>query len=180
MEGSLSRVLNMPLNGGTGLDSHASLVLMEYMKKLAGMRRTLICSIHQPRLAIWNLFDRVEVLSEGYLLYFGATATAVQWFSSSLGFNYEAEKDGTFSDWLLDVISISFTASQSRHVVGLQSLPEVAAAAKRFSDEERAMSMNAAKQTFQELEGVAGPNALTSTCMHVSQKKTFQRTPLID
>lgn len=118
-----------------GLDSHASLVLMEHMKKLAGMGRTLICSIHQPRLAIWELFDKVEILSEGYLLYFGATATAVDWFNSSLGLAYDPTKDGTFSDWLLDVISISFTASQSRHVVGLQSLPEVAAAAKQYSEE---------------------------------------------
>lgn len=143
-----------------GLDSHASLVLMEHMKKLAGMGRTVICSIHQPRLAIWDLFDKVEVLSEGYLLYFGATLTAAEWFNCSLNLAYDPTKDGTFSDWLLDVISISFTSSQSQHVVGLQSLPEVAAAAKKYSDE--GLSANVGKQALE--RGLSSAGWFGSRC----------------
>eukprot|EP00884_Botryococcus_braunii_P013426 jgi/Botrbrau1/22084/Bobra.0206s0011.1 len=116
----------------SGLDSHASLVLMGHMKRLAGRGRTLICSIHQPRLAIWDLFDKVEVLSEGRLLYFGPRADAVAWFTSSLGFSYNAARDGTFSDWLLDTVSITFKASKTRDAHGLQSLAEVDGASLQF------------------------------------------------
>eukprot|EP00884_Botryococcus_braunii_P013437 jgi/Botrbrau1/22094/Bobra.0206s0020.1 len=119
----------------SGLDSHASLVLLEYLKNLAQMGRTLVCSIHQPRVAIWDLFDKVEVLSEGYLLYFGTTKGAVAWFSDFLGLRYDPSTDGTFSDWLLDSINISFGASEGHSVVGLQSLQDVSAAAKQFSDQ---------------------------------------------
>ena len=42
----------------------------------AGCRqqRIVISSIHQPRAAIWDLFTKVQVLSEGRMLYFGATS----------------------------------------------------------------------------------------------------------
>ena len=55
----------------TGLDSNAALVVMECMKRLAEQGRIIISSIHQPRAAIWDLFTKVQVLSEGRSLYFG-------------------------------------------------------------------------------------------------------------
>lgn len=56
-----------------GLDSNAALVVMECMKRLAQQQRIVISSIHQPRAAIWDLFTKVQVLSEGRMLYFGPT-----------------------------------------------------------------------------------------------------------
>ena len=44
---------------------------MECMKRLAEQGRIIISSIHQPRAAIWDLFTKVQVLSEGRSLYFG-------------------------------------------------------------------------------------------------------------
>ena len=44
---------------------------MECMKRLAEQGRIVISSIHQPRAAIWDLFTKVQVLSEGRSLYFG-------------------------------------------------------------------------------------------------------------
>eukprot|EP00884_Botryococcus_braunii_P015944 jgi/Botrbrau1/3032/Bobra.0070s0028.1 len=92
----------------SGLDSHAALVLMRYMGRLAGLKRTIICSIHQPRQSIWDLFHKLELLSEGYLLYFGVPKGAVPWFSDTLGYSYRPTRDGTASDWLLDLVSIGF------------------------------------------------------------------------
>ena len=54
-----------------GLDSNAALVVMECMKRLAEQGRIIISSIHQPRAAIWDLFTKVQVLSEGRSLYYG-------------------------------------------------------------------------------------------------------------
>lgn len=57
----------------SGLDANAALVVMECMSRLASQQRIVISSIHQPRAAIWDLFTKVEVLSEGRMLYFGGT-----------------------------------------------------------------------------------------------------------
>ncbi len=57
----------------SGLDANAALVVMQCMARLAGQQRIVISSIHQPRASIWDLFTKVQVLSEGRMLYFGPT-----------------------------------------------------------------------------------------------------------
>jgi ABC-type multidrug transport system ATPase subunit len=44
----------------SGLDSFAALSVMSYMRTMAGSGQTVISSIHQPRAAIWALFDTVS------------------------------------------------------------------------------------------------------------------------
>lgn len=45
----------------SGLDSFAALNVMAYMRGMATkFSQTVISSIHQPRAAIWQLFDRVS------------------------------------------------------------------------------------------------------------------------
>jgi ABC-type Mn2+/Zn2+ transport system ATPase subunit len=45
----------------SGLDSFAALNVMAYMRGMATkFSQTVISSIHQPRAAIWQLFDRVR------------------------------------------------------------------------------------------------------------------------
>eukprot|EP00884_Botryococcus_braunii_P015425 jgi/Botrbrau1/2566/Bobra.0079s0051.1 len=78
----------------TGLDSFAALNVMEHMGELANVGHTVIASIHQPRSAIWEMFHKVTVLSEGYQLYFGRPEDALYWFGTSLGFAYNLERDG--------------------------------------------------------------------------------------
>ena len=65
----------------TGLDSFAALNVMDHMRDLAAMGHTVVASIHQPRSAIWDMFHKVTVLSEGYQLYFGRPDRALAWFS---------------------------------------------------------------------------------------------------
>ena len=43
-----------------GLDSFAALNVMEHMSSLANLGHTVIASIHQPRSAIWDMFDKVR------------------------------------------------------------------------------------------------------------------------
>lgn len=50
---------------------------------------------------------QVTLLSEGNMVYFGPPEKAVGWFSS-LGFRYEQWRDGAESDWLIDLVSVSF------------------------------------------------------------------------
>ena len=46
-------------HANAGLDSFAALNVMEHMSNLAGLGHTVIASIHQPRSAIWEMFDKV-------------------------------------------------------------------------------------------------------------------------
>lgn len=43
-----------------GLDSFAALNVMEHMSNLADLGHTIIASIHQPRSAIWDMFDKAS------------------------------------------------------------------------------------------------------------------------
>ena len=43
-----------------GLDSFAALSIVAYLKAMAGAGHTLVVSIHQPRSAIWSMFDKVR------------------------------------------------------------------------------------------------------------------------
>jgi ABC-type multidrug transport system ATPase subunit len=48
-----------PFSFVAGLDSFAALNVMEHMSNLADLGHTIIASIHQPRSAIWDMFDKV-------------------------------------------------------------------------------------------------------------------------
>ncbi len=64
----------------TGLDAATAFQLMVTLKSLATKGRTIICTIHQPRSEIWNLFDAVMLLAGGSPLYSGPAALCLPYF----------------------------------------------------------------------------------------------------
>ncbi|CAF9917322.1 MAG: hypothetical protein ALECFALPRED_011104 [Alectoria fallacina] len=64
----------------TGLDAATAYQLVATLKALAVKGRTIICSIHQPRSEIWQLFDHVLLLAKGSPLYSGRSATCLAYF----------------------------------------------------------------------------------------------------
>ena len=90
-----------------GLDSFAALTVMEHLAALAALGHTVIASIHQPRPAIFERFHKVCLLSNGRQLYFGPPGGAADWFGS-LGYAYDATRDGGLADWLIDLVSVGF------------------------------------------------------------------------
>jgi ABC-type multidrug transport system ATPase subunit len=49
----------------TGLDARAALVVVRAIKRLASSGRTVVCTIHQPSLALFNHFDSLLLLKRG-------------------------------------------------------------------------------------------------------------------
>jgi len=49
----------------TGLDAASSLELVKYLCKVASSNRTVVMTIHQPRLEIYHMFHKVLLLSKG-------------------------------------------------------------------------------------------------------------------
>ena len=49
----------------TGLDATGSLELLSHLNKIAESNRTVILTIHQPRLEIFHMFHQLVLLSDG-------------------------------------------------------------------------------------------------------------------
>jgi ABC-type multidrug transport system ATPase subunit len=72
---------------------------MGYLKRLVREHgRVVISSIHQPRSAIWAMFDAVTLLANGRLMYHGPRDEMTGWFGS-LGYPYDHDLHGVASDW---------------------------------------------------------------------------------
>lgn len=52
----------------TGLDSFNAQSVMQHLRELANQGRTIICTIHQPRSTIFELFDKILLLSRGAVI----------------------------------------------------------------------------------------------------------------
>ncbi|KAF8069576.1 abcG22 [Scenedesmus sp. PABB004] len=107
----------------SGLDSAAALSVVGQLRGLAraGGGRVILAAIHQPRSAIWGLFDSVTLLAQGRLTYHGATAGLAPWLSGQLGRAYDPAAHGLASDWALDLVG------------SMASPPELEAAAAAFA-----------------------------------------------
>ncbi|KAJ1516476.1 hypothetical protein HMI54_009322 [Coelomomyces lativittatus] len=66
----------------SGLDSYHALKLMQTLAQLAQIqKKTIICTIHQPRQDVYALFDRVVLMSQGHIIYQGPASESQNYFS---------------------------------------------------------------------------------------------------
>lgn len=54
--------------------------ITECMRVLASKGKTIICTIHQPSSEIFSMFDKLCLLAEGRLAYFGDIPGAISFF----------------------------------------------------------------------------------------------------
>lgn len=59
----------------SGLDSASSFELLTHLNKLVDSNRTVIVTIHQPRLEIFHLFHRLVLLTDGKVKYSDKSAS---------------------------------------------------------------------------------------------------------
>lgn len=86
----------------TGLDAFTAVNLMKILKKIGDEGKIIIMAIHQPRYAIFNLFDSITLLSHGRTVYQGTTRQAVEYFSSQ---GHECPARENPADFFLDLIA---------------------------------------------------------------------------
>jgi ABC-type multidrug transport system ATPase subunit/ABC-type multidrug transport system permease subunit len=64
----------------SGLDSTSAVALMKMLQNLARtQKKTVITSIHQPNSALFHSFDKVIMLAEGYVVYFGKPVNSLNY-----------------------------------------------------------------------------------------------------
>jgi ATP-binding cassette subfamily G (WHITE) protein 2 len=66
----------------TGLDAFTAVQIMQILYNLAREGQTIICSIHQPRYAIFKLFDSLTLLNCGKTVYHGPAKDSINYFAS--------------------------------------------------------------------------------------------------
>ena len=86
----------------SGLDSFQAQAVMESMKNLTHANRLIIAVIHQPRSSIYNMCDKLLLLSNGNTMYFGNSINAVNYFTT---LNYNCPISYNPSDYFLDLLS---------------------------------------------------------------------------
>jgi ABC-type multidrug transport system ATPase subunit len=86
----------------SGLDSFQAMSVMESMKNLALNGRLVVSVIHQPRSSIYEMFDRIVLLSMGRTIYLGVANEAVDFFRHH---GYLCPPSFNPSDYFLDVLS---------------------------------------------------------------------------
>ncbi len=64
----------------SGLDSFMAVAITELMQDLAKKGKTIICTIHQPSSEIFNMFDKLCLMVEGKVAYFGEVTGATTFF----------------------------------------------------------------------------------------------------
>ena len=95
----------------SGLDSFQAQRVMETLSRLAREHgKTVICSIHQPRSSIVDLFDDLCLLAGGRVAYFGPMASARDWFAAA---GYAVPQNVNTAEYLIDLVSVDVTSPEA-------------------------------------------------------------------
>ena len=87
----------------SGLDSTTALNLVHTLRTLAQVgNRTIITTIHQPSSRIYQMLDKLLLMGQGHLLYYGDASDAADYFAS---IGYTMPYGMNPADYFLDVAS---------------------------------------------------------------------------
>eukprot|EP00474_Spongospora_subterranea_P001649 CRZ02107.1 hypothetical protein [Spongospora subterranea] len=90
----------------SGLDAFTAVSVLEVAKRLAvQQRKSIICTIHQPRTAILELFDSIILLAGGRVVFSGSVLDCVDHFTNA---GLPCPKMMNPSDFWLDMITVDF------------------------------------------------------------------------
>lgn len=99
----------------TGLDSSIAYEVMAAVRNLANQNRTVICTIHQPSPMTYFLFDKLLLLAEGRVIYFGPARDVVNYFATS-PYQFKYVRGTNPADYVISVAG-SFTPSSAGKVI---------------------------------------------------------------
>ncbi|KFK23133.1 hypothetical protein AALP_AAs61551U000700 [Arabis alpina] len=95
----------------TGLDARAAAIVMRAVKNIAETGRTVVCTIHQPGIDIFEAFDELILMKNGgKIIYFGPlgqhSSKVIEYFMSIPGVPKMKENTNP-ATWLLNITSRS-------------------------------------------------------------------------
>ncbi|XP_061390559.1 ATP-binding cassette sub-family G member 4-like, partial [Musca vetustissima] len=84
----------------TGLDEFSATQCITLLKRLATAGRTIICSIHSPSARLFQMFDKVYVMSAGQCIYQGSVDGIVPYLQN---FNLQCPITHNPADYIIEV-----------------------------------------------------------------------------
>ena len=89
----------------SGLDSKSTLEVMQVLSQLAHRGHTILCSIHQPRVEVFELFSEVMVMAQGNILFKGQPKKSFEFFESIANAHHIRVNSRTVNpaDFILDI-----------------------------------------------------------------------------
>ncbi|KAJ1762156.1 hypothetical protein GGH19_003688 [Coemansia sp. RSA 1807] len=94
----------------SGLDSNSSQLVVELVKQVAQERQIgAMMTIHQPSARIFNMFDKVILLSQGHVVYFGSTLTAIDYFAD-IGYHCPVHENP--ADYFIDLMTLDYRTDE--------------------------------------------------------------------
>jgi ATP-binding cassette subfamily G (WHITE) protein 2 len=88
----------------SGLDAIMAYDVMKVVHSLTQNNRTCITTIHQPSPEVFGLFDKVVLLCEGKLIYYGSTKFIVDYFTAEpLNYYYDNTSHYNPAEFIIDI-----------------------------------------------------------------------------
>uniref|UniRef100_U5ETU5 Putative integral to membrane n=1 Tax=Corethrella appendiculata TaxID=1370023 RepID=U5ETU5_9DIPT len=84
----------------SGLDEVTAASCIRLLQELARQGRTIVCTIHQPSAAIFQLFDNIFILAQGRCVYQGSPKTLIPFLSY---YNLECPKHYNPADYIIEL-----------------------------------------------------------------------------
>ncbi|XAR61468.1 Sulfate-transporting ATPase [Bertholletia excelsa] len=98
----------------SGLDARAAAIVMRVVKNIVNTRRTVVCTIHQPSIDIFEAFDELLLMKKGgQIIYYGElgqhSSKLIEYFESIPGLP-KIQENYNPATWMLEVTSPSAEA----------------------------------------------------------------------
>lgn len=95
----------------SGLDSTAALRVMEHLREVADAGSAVICTVHTPTAAMFDLSDNLCLLSRGRVAYFGPSAEVEAYFTEKLGVALPPRL--SVAEWVISLCNPDFSSSSA-------------------------------------------------------------------
>lgn len=98
----------------TGLDSLSSIQCISALKTLARGGRNIVCSIHQPSAAIYEMFDYIYLLADGHCMFRSSPGDTIDYFARQ---GLHCPQYHNPADYMLEVVTQEYGDYNERLVV---------------------------------------------------------------
>ena len=95
----------------SGLDSFNAINILDILRKLANMGKTVMVTIHQPSYMMMSYFDSMMLICQGRCVFEGTLNRCIQFFEEC---GFELPKNTTPTDFFLNVLSIDHKNEEQR------------------------------------------------------------------